>query len=132
MPTPLDVLTQSRYLLLTTFRRDGREVPTPVWTARRGDELVVWTGPGTGKVKRIRREGRVTVAPCRRFGEPLGRSIDGRARLLDDAEVPGVLELLQQKYGWQLTAALLPQRIGRLLGRPTGRAAAIAIRVPAH
>ncbi|WP_306471851.1 PPOX class F420-dependent oxidoreductase [Streptomyces sp. st140] len=57
-------LAASKYVLLTTFRRDGRAVPTPVWVMRDGDCLAVWSAVEAGKVKRIRNSGRVTVAPC--------------------------------------------------------------------
>ncbi|MEU6182867.1 PPOX class F420-dependent oxidoreductase [Streptomyces coeruleorubidus] len=57
-------LAACRYVLLTTFRRDGRAVPTPVWVMRDGDCLAVWSVADAGKVKRIRNSGRVTVAPC--------------------------------------------------------------------
>ena len=59
--TELDRLAAEKYVLLTTFRKDGRAVPTPVWAVRDGDALAVWTVSDAGKVKRIRRDGRVTV-----------------------------------------------------------------------
>lgn len=64
MSTDLERLGAAQYLLLTTFRRDGTAVPTPVWVARDGAELVVFTAPNAGKVKRIRRDGAVRVGPC--------------------------------------------------------------------
>lgn len=128
MATPLEVLATARYVQLTTFRRDGRPVPTPVWCARRGADIVIWTGPEAGKVKRIRRDPRVSIAPCTARGRPLGRDIDARARILDPAEVDDVFAALGRKYGWQFRLTTLGRTLGRLIGR-TPDAAALAVRL---
>jgi hypothetical protein len=60
----LEQLGSEKYLLLTTYRKDGRGVPTPLWVVPDGAGLMVWTPAGTGKVKRIRNNGRVTVQAC--------------------------------------------------------------------
>lgn len=86
-------------MLLTTFRKDGTAVPTPVWVVRLGDELRLWTNPSAGKIKRIRRSGKVALAPCSLRGEPRGRSVDAMARLLPDSDTRSVLRLLVAKYG---------------------------------
>ena len=63
-PVPrVTALPRSDYVSLTTFRRTGAPVPTPVWAAPDGDSLVVWTRADSGKVKRLRHTSRVTVAP---------------------------------------------------------------------
>ena len=108
-------LATSEYLLLTTFRADGRPVPLPVWVVPLGDdEIGVWTVDGSGKVRRIRAQPQVTVAECDRVGTPLGPSaVDGRARVLDAAGTARVQAALQAKYDLdaaQLDATL--QRIG--------------------
>ena len=54
----------SRYVSLTTFRRDGTPVATAVWQAVRGEEMFVVSDAGAGKVKRIRNNGRVVVTAC--------------------------------------------------------------------
>jgi len=56
-------LPSSTYVSLTTFRRTGVPVSTPVWAAPDGETLVVWTRTDSGKVKRLRHTSRVTVAP---------------------------------------------------------------------
>lgn len=89
MHTELDRLATEKYLLLTTFRKDGRGVSTPVWAARYGEELVVRTPAEAGKVKRIRRNGTVQVAPCDIRGRARGQSVPGRARLLDPDQMRG-------------------------------------------
>jgi len=97
--TPLDVLGQADYVLLTTFKKDGTAVPTPVWVVRHGDELRVWTAPEAGKVKRIRRSGKVQIAPCGMRGKPHGASVDAIATLLPPPAADQVLDALGQKYG---------------------------------
>jgi hypothetical protein len=97
--TPLDVLGQADYLLLTTFKKDGTPVATPVWVVRHGDELRVWTAPDAGKVKRIRRSGKVQVAPCGMRGKPHGSPVDAVATLLSEADADQVLDSLVHKYG---------------------------------
>ena len=66
--TPLLALADHRFVSLTTFRRSGAPVSTPVWVARDGDALVVLTPSGSGKVARLRHDPRVEVRPCGRFG----------------------------------------------------------------
>jgi uncharacterized protein len=97
--TAVDRLGAGQYVLLTTFRKDGRAVPTPVWVACDGTELVVWTVTSSGKVKRIRCRGEVTVAPCDIRGHPLGDAVAGRAVIADAAGTERIRRLLKQKYG---------------------------------
>lgn len=77
-------LRTANHLSLTTFRETGEAVPTPVWFAERAAVLYVRSGPSAGKVKRIRRTARVTVAPCTFQGTLTGPVIEGRARIVDD------------------------------------------------
>ena len=86
-------------MLLTTFRKDGTPVATPVWAVRIGDELRVWTIRDSGKVKRIRRSCRAQIAPCTMRGNPRGPAVDATARMLPDSEAPAVLDALAAKYG---------------------------------
>ena len=70
-PAPHDALAAlagERFISLTTFRRSGEPVPTPVWIARDGDTLVVTTPAESGKVKRLRHHSRVELRPCSRTG----------------------------------------------------------------
>ena len=66
--TALLALADSRFVSLTTFRRSGARVSTPVWVGRDGDALVVLTPVGSGKVGRLRNDPRVELRPCGRFG----------------------------------------------------------------
>ncbi len=123
MASTLDTLGASQYLLVTTFRNDGRAVPTPVWVARDDDALVVWSVNDTGKVKRIRRTAKVLVGPCDLRGKPTGDQVPGRAVILDSAGTERVRDLLRKKYG--LIGRLTLR--GSLLRR--GRDGTIGIRI---
>jgi hypothetical protein len=113
MPDDLDRLATAKYMLLTTFRKDGTAVPTPVWVARDGDELVLTTAPDAGKVKRVRRDGTARVAPCTVRGRPTGAEVPARARMLDAAGVRRAQRLIARKY-WVLgRIGLLNSRLRR-------------------
>ncbi len=109
----LDRLGAEKYVLLTTFRRDGRAVPTPVWAVRDGAALAVWSAADSGKVKRIRRSGQVTVAPCDFRGRPYGDAVAGHAVLSNAAGSAQVRGLLKRKYGLLGRLSLLGSRLRR-------------------
>ncbi|MDM4721925.1 PPOX class F420-dependent oxidoreductase [Micromonospora sp. WMMA1363] len=111
--TTLDRLATEKYILLTTFRKDGRAVPTPVWAVRDGEALAVWTVADSGKVKRIRRSGDVTVAPCDVRGRPHGLAVSGYATLSDVAGTRRVRGLIKQKYRLLGRLTLLGSRLRR-------------------
>jgi uncharacterized protein len=87
-----------RYLSLTSFRRDGTGVATPVWFVESGGRLLVETDAASYKVRRIRRDPRVTIAPCTATGRLRGNPVPARAELLPDAELARVQRLLARKY----------------------------------
>jgi PPOX class probable F420-dependent enzyme len=95
----VDRLGATRYLLLTTFRKSGAAVPTPVWVGRDNDELLVWSARNTGKVKRLRNSGAVELAECDFHGKPSGPVVRGQARLLDVGDIDRVLRSIRSKYG---------------------------------
>ncbi|SEP32767.1 PPOX class F420-dependent oxidoreductase [Amycolatopsis saalfeldensis] len=100
MSSELERLSAEKYVVLTTFRRDGRAVPSPVWAARDGEELVVWSERDTGKVKRIRAGGRVEVQACDVRGKKThGAKATGTARLLDDEGSERVRRAIARGYG---------------------------------
>ncbi len=99
-PVTFDVLNGHQFMSLTTFRKTGAAVATPVWFAREGDRLYVMTQSESGKAKRIRSNTPdVTVAPCTSRGEVLGPAARGRARFLEGAEAEHARALLRRKYG---------------------------------
>ena len=117
-PTPLQVLADARFTLLTTFRRSGVAVPTAVWAVELDGALWVWTNPTSGKVKRIRNDGRVLVQPCSVRGAPIGRPIEARAAVGDDDRASDVLAALRRKYGFQAVLTQIGIWIGARIGRP--------------
>ena len=102
-----------KYLLLTTFRRDGTAVPTPVWVVDDGDRLYAWSAANAGKVKRIRRDDAVLLADCDFNGKTSGPSIPGTARLLDADGTERVRELIKRKYGFTGRVTLLASMVRR-------------------
>jgi hypothetical protein len=119
----LEQLSSEKYALLTTFRRDGRAVPTPLWVMPDGAGLAFWTVTDSGKVKRIRNSGRVTVAACDMRGKPTGEPIEGTARIGDAADMERVGRALSRKYGLLGRATLIGSRLRR------GRAGTVIILV---
>ena len=75
----------SRYIALTTYRRDGRPVTTPVWAAPLEGKLYIVTAKSTGKTRRVRATGRVRFAPCNANGRRiLGEWQEGTGRIVHD------------------------------------------------
>lgn len=93
-------IAHSKYVSLTTFRRNGEPVRTPVWIAsgERDRALYVFTGVGTGKMRRIQRNPRVELAPCTFRGKILGQGMSGRAFIVPAAEHPTAERALTRKY----------------------------------
>ncbi|BBZ29007.1 PPOX class F420-dependent oxidoreductase [Mycolicibacterium madagascariense] len=92
-------VAKSEYILLTTFTKDGRPKPTAIWAAPKGDGLVVITGGGSWKVKRIRHTPRVTIAPCDRGGTPKGEAVDAVATILDKSANKATYDAIGKRYG---------------------------------
>jgi hypothetical protein len=111
-----------RYVSLATFRRDGREVRTPVWIAEADGRLYAFSAGDAGKVKRIRATGRVRIAGCDARGRVSAgaRWLDGRARIAAEPElVARAYAALRRKYGWQMR---LLDWLSGLAGRRSRRA----------
>ncbi len=87
-----------KYLSLETFRKNGAGVRTPLWFAESGGELLLYTLADSGKVKRIRNNPRVRVAPSDIRGNLRGDWIDGAARFLEAGEARTANQLLNRKY----------------------------------
>jgi PPOX class probable F420-dependent enzyme len=118
---PLDALADERYVSLTTFRRSGEPVATPVWVARDGDALVVLTPDGTGKVKRLRNDGRAELRPCSRTGRvaPGTPGTPGHATVLTaPADAGRVAALMRAKYGLEYRVFRVVEPLVRRGGRP--------------
>ncbi|ELB93679.1 pyridoxamine 5'-phosphate oxidase-like FMN-binding protein [Rhodococcus wratislaviensis IFP 2016] len=97
-PTFAEV-AQAKYILLTTFTKDGRPKPTAIWAAPDGDRLLVITEEDSWKAKRIRNTPRVTLAVCDVRGNPKGEAVDAVAKVLDKSETPNVQRAITKRYG---------------------------------
>lgn len=98
-PSVFAPLVEQTTALLTTFRRDGTPVGTPVNLVVDGNRIVFRTWSTTGKLKRIRRNPEVTIAPATAVqGKPTGKAIHAHARILDGDEAHEARRLLGQKY----------------------------------
>ena len=106
-------LHDARYIALTTYRRDGRAVTTPVWAAPLEGKLYVVTAASTGKARRLRGTNRVRFAACNASGRRIfSEWLDGTGRIVEDAaRGDQALAALRRKYGWQLSVAMLVYRV---------------------
>ncbi len=93
----LDAL-QGNHIMLTTFRKNGKAVDTPVWYGRAGDHLYVFSLAKAGKVKRIRNNQHVQIAACTGIGRLTGPTMEARARILPKGEEIVARRALRQKY----------------------------------
>jgi uncharacterized protein len=84
---------------LTTYRKTGEAITTPVWFAQVDDRLYVYTQASSGKAKRLRNNPKVEVGPCNQRGKPLGPTVAATARILAPAEGKVADQVITKKYG---------------------------------
>ena len=89
-----------RFLNLSTFRKNGVPVLTTVLFALVGEKIYVWTTKDSGKVKRIRNNATVQIAPSTRLGQPLGPIADAMVRILSSAEQTEAQTVTDRQFGW--------------------------------
>ena len=87
-----------KYISLSTFRKNGAKVATPVWFGEEGDKLYVMTRSDLGKTKRIRNNAQVTVAPCTIRGKVTGPESAAKARILPPEEHKHARQTVNRKY----------------------------------
>lgn len=95
----IEEVARFKRTLLVTYKRDGTPVPTPAWAALGDGVLYVRTERASGKVKRLRRDARMLIAPCTVRGEPLGAPLEASARVLAAEEEPIAERTLAVRYG---------------------------------
>lgn len=110
-----------RYMLLTTTKKDGTPVSTPVWFAPHGDALVATSEVDAWKVKRLRRDPNATVAPCDVRGTKLGKAVPVVGEILSERDGALADRALARRYGAAYEAMGLVSRVRRA-GRPPRRA----------
>jgi PPOX class probable F420-dependent enzyme len=116
-------------LSLTTYKRDGTGVATPVWFVEQGGQLLIQTDGTSGKVKRIRANPKVTVAACSASGRVRTTPRPGRAKIVEaPADIERIETLIKAKYrgympfvtaGWWLARTF---HVGRRRGAMVGLA----------
>jgi uncharacterized protein len=126
----LKTLFPGRYLSVTSFKRDGTGVATPVWFVSDGRRLFALTDLHSAKVRRMRRNPRVLVAPCRADGKLRRAPVPARAEVLTAApDLERVQKLLIKRYKVSYRVVMLFYRLGRRLRgqRSVADGAALAI-----
>ena len=93
------LFNKHQYINVETFRKSGVGVRTPVWFVEHNGELCFTTESGSGKVKRLRRNPAVMVAPCLPNGDLLGSWHPAQARFLTNDETRLVKKAYTRKYG---------------------------------
>ena len=116
-------LGSEHYVSLTSFRRDGTPVATPVWVIAHDGRLYVWTGARTGKVRRIRGNPEVTLAACTARGTVTGPPRRARAAIVPASERPEAWDVSRAKYRVQLQAIVLAGRPSKMVRRGSGQPA---------
>jgi PPOX class probable F420-dependent enzyme len=103
-----------RYLSITSFKRDGTGVATPVWFVSDGTRLFAFTDLHSAKIRRVRRNPHVLVASCRPWGKLRRAPIPARADVLTDtADLERVRELLLARYKISYRVVMFFYRLGR-------------------
>jgi len=118
MTDALSALGAQRFVSLTTFKRDGAAVATPMWIGRDGDHLFVWTPADSWKAKRVKNNPRVVLAPCGRCGKVREGAdpVDGVAEVITEpATVQRLAGVIRRKYGLMFSVVtflehLLPRK----------------------
>ncbi len=109
-----DLYQNVKFLELTTYRQNGDPVTVPVWFVEREGKLFVRTGVKSAKVKRMRRDPHVAVAPASRPGHVTGPAWPGKARFLSDDEFKTMDGWFKKRYGLQMKLVGLALWLGKV------------------
>ena len=107
-------LAAQKFVSLTTYKKNGDAVATPMWVGRDGVHLFVWTPADSAKIKRVRNDPRVTLVPCGRVGKPNNDAepVAGRAEVITEpATVRRLAEVIRHKYGLEYWVVTLIERL---------------------
>ena len=121
---------KGKYLSLTSFKRDGTGVSTPVWFVQENGRFFVRTDGGSYKVKRIAHNPSVTIAECSASGRPRGEPIAARAEIHRNGEGQHVDELMSRKYRLDKILILpIYSAVQRIRGRSTSEADPVVLAI---
>ena len=132
---PAHPIVSERYVSLTTRRRNGETVSTPVWIAALGDgRACCTTGSTSGKVKRIRNDPSVTLRPCDSRGRVAADAVEvcATAQVVTGEAYEQVRAAVKAKYGWQFAMVSVVGAVGRLLRRPSSGDAGLVFDLAAN
>jgi PPOX class probable F420-dependent enzyme len=127
MTDAVSALADEKFVSLTTFKKDGGAVASPMWIGRDGDHLFFWTPADSWKAKRARNNPDVIMAPCSRRGNVRAGAVQvhGVAEVVaDPATVERLAGVIRRKYGVEFHIVIF---IERLLAR--GRKPRLILRV---
>src|SRR5688500_20210890 len=94
----LSHLSNFKYINIETFKKNGSGVRTPIWFIIYQDIIYFRTDSKSGKVKRIRNNPHVRIAPCDIRGTLKGTWFDGKANFVDFIESSIVFSMIDKKY----------------------------------
>jgi len=107
-------LGDEKFVSLTTFKRNGDAAASPMWIVRDGNQLLAWTPADAWKVKRIRRDPRVTLRPCGRTGKVRAEQpvLAGTGEVITDPnQLARVESLIKHKYGLEFRVVTLIETV---------------------
>jgi PPOX class probable F420-dependent enzyme len=96
-------LDRNPFIALTTYRKNGKPVMTPVWFVKQESKLFVWTAADSGKAKRLKHNPCVQLGPSNHSGKLLGAVEAGQARFVSNGEFAALEKAFKAKYGWQVS-----------------------------
>ncbi|MFT3660229.1 MAG: PPOX class F420-dependent oxidoreductase [Gordonia sp. (in: high G+C Gram-positive bacteria)] len=119
MTTPtVAQIAESEYVMFTTYKKDGTAVASPLWAARDGDDLLLWTVADSWKVKRLRRNNSVLVQACDARGNKVsGPVVAGVGEVVDGA---AAARAIVREYGIVGRITVLGSRLRRGAGGTVG------------
>lgn len=117
----LDWLDAEKYVSLETYRRNGAAVRTPVWFVATEEGVLIVTREKTGKVKRLRGNNQVRIAPCTIKGTVTGDWVAGTAKILDGAKTSEAVRLRDKRYGFRA-------RLAKVLSKGKGDSVALLVK----
>ncbi len=101
----LDILENEKYISLATYKKNGNTVQTPVWFVVDSGLIYVITRSLTGKVKRLKNNPEVKIAPCTFGGKTIGEWIMGTATKIEGNKAQNAIKMRKKKYGFRATIA---------------------------
>ncbi len=123
-------ISDEKYVSITTFRKSGERVSSPVWITPLADGTAGFiTDLDSGKVKRIRNNPQVTLRPCSARGNVADGAVEvtATAKYVTGAEYDAVRAAITKKYGVLAMIMSIPTRLSKLVGRHSDKTGAVVI-----